>query len=398
MLLNVITCIICVGSIFIYRQLDKNNKSLDKLRRFADKIQNDLDNYYKGKVSQLEEAGIALDVKKSESVAASMRLEKLREEFEQKSAFLDDKLALLDTIASRLNAFEISVKKLFESSQHIQEGMMRIKSDAQIVENYDKRIIEYNKAIEELIAHLQNAEEKIYQENAEKLKEQSEQLLTDLRYELSTVESNASGIFDRTNALFAQIGESLEESLEKAAKKAETLEGTAFDSLRLKALERLEKYHQVIEEKNKDLQNLLREKIQETGQMAKNFKTSWETEAQLLMGDVSEQIDRSRKLIQTNKDEVQNSLQEFTTETNKKMQDISLELQKIYGVVDEKKLQIQQFVSENQQKMAQSTETMQLSLQNLSSRRQSLANVGVMTATFMSFDLMNSATVPLSAS
>lgn len=368
MLLNVITCIICIGSIFVYRQLDKNNKSLVKLKRFADKIQEDLDAYYKEKAVQLAEAGNALDVQQSKAVAASMKLERLREEFEQKSSFIEDKLELLDVISSRLQAFEISVKKLFESSKHIQEGMMRIQSDGQIVESYDKRLLEYTKSTDELIALLQNTEERIIQENEERLREHTENLLTDLRYDLATVESNATGIFERTNALFSQITESLEESLTKAAEKAEALEGTAFDSLRTKALERLEKYHQVIEDKNKDLQNLLREKIQETGQLAKNFKTSWESEAQLLMGDVSEQIERSRKLIQTNRDEVQNSLQEFTSETNKKIQDIALELQKIYGIVDEKNNQIQQLVSENQQKMSLSSETIQNSLQVLSSK------------------------------
>ena len=75
MIAHILTVAVCLAVVLVFRQLDKNNRSLEKVKKFTDKIIADLGEYLKNRETQVKNAGVELDVKQSQAVAAVKRLE-----------------------------------------------------------------------------------------------------------------------------------------------------------------------------------------------------------------------------------------------------------------------------------------------------------------------------------
>ena len=86
MIAHILTVAVCLAVVLVFRQLDKNNRSLEKVKKFTDKIIADLGEYLKNRETQVKNAGVELDVKQSQAVAAVKRLEQNIAVFENRSA------------------------------------------------------------------------------------------------------------------------------------------------------------------------------------------------------------------------------------------------------------------------------------------------------------------------
>ncbi len=74
MLFNIITLVVSLLLILVFRQLDKNNKSIDKVKKYSDKIKTDLDTYFNTRSQALQDAAVELEVKQTQAIAAVKRL------------------------------------------------------------------------------------------------------------------------------------------------------------------------------------------------------------------------------------------------------------------------------------------------------------------------------------
>ena len=55
---NIITVAICVGVVLIFRYLDRDNRSLEKVRKFSDKQKEDFSAYVDDKMKNLEKLSV----------------------------------------------------------------------------------------------------------------------------------------------------------------------------------------------------------------------------------------------------------------------------------------------------------------------------------------------------
>ena len=71
--------IVCVGLVLLFRVQDKKDRSLEKVKKFTDKIRNDFDVYFSENSRKLHNAGIELETELSKVVAAVLRYEDILE-------------------------------------------------------------------------------------------------------------------------------------------------------------------------------------------------------------------------------------------------------------------------------------------------------------------------------
>ena len=80
-LFNLITLVICIGIIIAFRQSDKNNRSIEKAKKYGDKIKEDLEAFVNEKNSTLSDLSTELGVQQSKAIATVKRLDDLRAMF-----------------------------------------------------------------------------------------------------------------------------------------------------------------------------------------------------------------------------------------------------------------------------------------------------------------------------
>ena len=106
MIINFITMFVCIAMVLIFRQMDSNNKSIDKIKRFSDKLKEDLDGYFKGRTESLQNAAIDLDTKQTQSIASVKKLKKIEEDFAVRSQEIEDKINALSEIETRIDSYD----------------------------------------------------------------------------------------------------------------------------------------------------------------------------------------------------------------------------------------------------------------------------------------------------
>ena len=54
MFLNIVTMAVCFAALFVFRQLDKKNRSIEKVKKFTDKVFSDFDSYFNEKSRDMQ--------------------------------------------------------------------------------------------------------------------------------------------------------------------------------------------------------------------------------------------------------------------------------------------------------------------------------------------------------
>jgi len=73
---NLVTLGIVIFILIFYRLMDKNNRILSNVRRYAEKCKEDIDVYVKEKSSEVKNFGIILDVERKAAMELVKNLQK----------------------------------------------------------------------------------------------------------------------------------------------------------------------------------------------------------------------------------------------------------------------------------------------------------------------------------
>ena len=138
MFLNIVTMAVCLGALFVFRQLDKKNRSIEKVKKFTDKVFDDFDNYFKEKSRDMQNSGTELSTAQSEAVAAIKRLEKIKQETEEHLAGLDQTNSAVLEIQERINKFDSLIKDVIEMTGAAEENMLRLQNESRFLDKTAK--------------------------------------------------------------------------------------------------------------------------------------------------------------------------------------------------------------------------------------------------------------------
>jgi chromosome segregation ATPase len=160
---NIITLFIVAIVLAIYRQLDKNNRSLEKIKRYSEKIKDELDFYIESKTVEVKNFAIELDVHQETGKAILNRILKAEENLELKAAYIEK-------MYERINEYDKALDELTQMTGRVQSNLDRLHEESEFVDKVGKRIKEAGLNILKLEKNIPAIKTEFAKENIKELK------------------------------------------------------------------------------------------------------------------------------------------------------------------------------------------------------------------------------------
>ena len=243
---NIITLAIVLIILAVYRQLDKDNRSLEKLKKFADRMKDDIGSFVDEKSRDMQNLAIELDVHQKTAKEILSRLGKSEEQLQERSGHLDE-------VRERIEGYDASLKELGTMTGKVEENLRRIASESEFVDTVAKRV--------KAVAGQLDGVEKSIPGIEQRLKQDSQKILEALKQDI------IKGVYDDVGRLkkeARQAGEQVDEFASFIAslqEKQSDTERESLDALRSSADELL----QELDSSRKNLENEFSANIESLG-------------------------------------------------------------------------------------------------------------------------------------
>lgn len=287
---NLITLGIVLIALVLFRQLDKNNRSLDKVRKYGDKLKEDLAAFVAEREAAVKDYAVELDVQQKAAKELLKRLVITEED-------LAAKAAAVTKIDERISAYDASLEELMRMTALVQENLNRIKEESPFTETVLKRVMDAKNQLQGLEKHLADIETTFERQNAQALERAEEEVLAAIRSTVSDLQATAETIERRVEEHrdvivavekqrketlhqdLVQVQTVLKDALEKARSEADKLEDATFVKLKEQAVERARKFQATVEERLLQFQDATKAKVLEVQGLVKAFKDEWKQDA-----------------------------------------------------------------------------------------------------------------------
>ena len=195
---NIITLLVVAIVLAVYRQLDKNNRSLEKIKRYSEKIKTELDSYIDSKTVEVKNFAIELDVHQETGKAILNRISKAEEHLESKAAYIEQ-------MYNRINEYDKALNELTQMTGRVQDNLDRLHEESEFVDKVGKRVKEAGLGILKLEKDIPVLKHEFAKENIKELKIVRSVVLKDTQKIIShiknEIDSNEKKITDFTNVI-----------------------------------------------------------------------------------------------------------------------------------------------------------------------------------------------------
>ncbi len=210
---NIITLFIVAIVLVIYRQLDKNNRSLEKIKRYSEKIKDELDSYIESKTVEVKNFAIELDVHQETGKAILNRIAGAEGDLESKAAYIEK-------MYERINEYDRALNELTQMTGRVQNNLDRLHEESEFVDKVGKRVKEAGLSIVKLEKAIPGLTSEFAKENIKELKVVRSVVLKDTQKVVSRIQDEISVSENRINE-FSEMVKSLDNTRESMKKETE---------------------------------------------------------------------------------------------------------------------------------------------------------------------------------
>lgn len=337
---NLITLVIVLVFFVIYHKLTANNRSLEKVKRLSEKLQNDLDEYVGTRAEELKHYGIDLDVQQK---AAKIALEKLQ----SAQSAVTEKAEAIGAIASRFKEYDEVLSKLMDMTARVDENLARIHEGEAFAEGVNRKLDLAKKSLAAIERELPLLRESFAQDAQRTIETFRDSILSELEESLSATATELNAVRDEAMTTFSQaqsaralVDEELGKALETAKDRAASVEDDAFAAL-------TESFGRKLKELGDTTDGQLAQLGQDTAQHVGElrcaigeFKENWRREAQEMLSDMTSKLGVAEEifarkatevagLLEKSSDKARESGTEFSATAAKAKQDVAGTLKEI---------------------------------------------------------------------
>jgi hypothetical protein len=144
---DIITLVVVLLILVIYRALDRNNRSLEKLKRFSDKITENLSAFVDEKTTQVKDLSLELQGNLKMGKEILTRARGVEEALQSRAGDVE-------AIQKRFAEYDTALSELTAMSARVDKNLLRIRDEAEFVDTVGRRI-------EESAARLEKVENRI---------------------------------------------------------------------------------------------------------------------------------------------------------------------------------------------------------------------------------------------
>jgi hypothetical protein len=343
---NLITLVIVLLFFLVYHKLTANNRSLEKVKRLADKLEVQLNDYVGERAEELKHYGIDLDVQQK---AAKIALEKLQ----TAQAAVAEKAEAVGVIAERFRQYDEVLAKLMDMTARVDENLKRVHEEEVFAEGVNRKLDLAKKslaAIEREMPLLREGFAQDAQKTIENFRDsilsELQSALTSVETELNTVRDEALAAFEKAQSARALVDEEFEKSLATAQDRAASIEDEAFATLRAsieaKARENSETaeaksiaLNQVMDRRISELEAEVQRRLVQVGQETSSqvstlktligeFKEDWKQEAEGMLSDISAKLSEAEEIFAQKAKEVAYQIEQAQAQARKTQSDLEM--------------------------------------------------------------------------
>jgi chromosome segregation ATPase len=295
----------------IFRQLDRNSKTLDKVRRYAEKAKEELDRVVLERVQNLKDLAIELDIHQKAGKEILKRIQTIEEG-------IQEKFAAVDTIGTRIKDYDKALSDLIEMTRRAEENIQRLKDESIFVDETAKKIKVLQSKLEAQEARIPELVRQFETQNGKSLESVKERFLSATEKSISYLESRIAEAMTKTDELVLYLQNSGQKLREEAGAFESNARKTAEDLLtevsqRLADLER--SYHERLEELAK------KGELLETKALQK-LKEHVEEKMRSTYRDLSTQIESEKAALKAQVDELETKIYQVEQEIETSLSEV----------------------------------------------------------------------------
>ncbi len=340
MLGHAIVLLVVVILLSVYRQLDKNNRSLEKVKRYVEKAEGELDRIVQDKATMIKDMGIELEVHQR----AAREILKRLQSGEQG---LSERADAFAAVTKKIDEYDRTVDELVEMTRRAEENINRVRDESEYVDKVGRRIKAAQARMEELESKVPSIvhafeisnEEKLnvvrdtallrIDEKAESLTEQigsAEARVHEFESFVSDLEDRARGFGDSTESDLRELYDRL---LEQATLDAERIR-EEFSAEVARADHSVELFRENIT----GVERQYEERLEELAEKGRTFQTdalaglkeTITSEVEKARGELSERIDFTRAELETARDSVLEDFEKYRLDGVENLKEIKADL------------------------------------------------------------------------
>ena len=140
LLASAITLMLSLMLILFFRQMDKNSRSIEKAKKYGDRVKDEIEGFVKERTQNLRDAAIELDAKLSQAIAAVNRLDSIYNDFMKKSDVLTARSSSIDAIEKNVAGAEETIKTVMDMAALAEKNLARVSQESDFVDSLAKKI------------------------------------------------------------------------------------------------------------------------------------------------------------------------------------------------------------------------------------------------------------------
>ncbi len=187
-----IVIVLVVAILITYRQLDRRNRSLEKVKKYADRVHGELEAHVQEKVVAIKDMGIELEVHQKAAREVLNRVQAIE-------SGLNSRAEDIERIGTRIGEYDSALDDLVAMTERAQENINRVRDESSYVDTVGKRIKQTQERLGEVEKHLDKVVERFGAENQERLSEVRDDVLSGSREHVDAIRAELSGFQERVN-------------------------------------------------------------------------------------------------------------------------------------------------------------------------------------------------------
>lgn len=196
---NAVTIVVVVLILFIYRQLDSKNRSLEKVKRFADKVMDQLAGTVEERSREIKDLSIELDVNVKTGREALKRVREVEQA-------LSEKASAIETIESRISGYDQVLGELAGMTSRVDENLRRIHEESEFVDRVSHSIADASAHLDRLEKRIPEIEQQMSGRNSAGLEELRAEYARRMDEQLGTVLSRTEDVDRRVQDFSTYLG------------------------------------------------------------------------------------------------------------------------------------------------------------------------------------------------
>lgn len=285
-----ITLAITIVLFVIYHKLTADNRSLEKVKKFSDRLKADLGDFVTERSEELKHYGIDLDVQQK---AAKIALEKLQ----QAQAAVSEKAETVGTIAARFKEYDEALARLMEMTSRVDANLARIHEDEVFAESVNRKLELAKKGLAAVEQELPLLRETFQQDADRTLASFRDSIMGELQEglaatnaEMESVRQESMEAFTKAQSARALVEAEFSNALEQARLRAADVQDAAFASLTGDFEGKLSALSDSMAARMAELGRDTADRVGELRRAIEQFKSDWEKEAKDLLADMTSKL------------------------------------------------------------------------------------------------------------